>query len=118
MGSGFSEVAEEAGSSGEFTDDTNESSVLVFQPLVIGTQIDKNLWREGGGDKSERKEGFNSLIIMKRLLDKTSNETNTHHHLEFIFKLCCFPLESFLFLRHTQKKNTAHNYCYLQIRVF
>lgn len=41
-----------AGSSGELADDTNESSVLVFQPLVIGTQIDKDLWREGGGNRS------------------------------------------------------------------
>lgn len=36
------------GSSGELADDTDESSVLVFQPLVIGTQVNKNLWGRWG----------------------------------------------------------------------
>lgn len=32
-----------AGSSGELADDTDESSVLVFEPLVISAQINKDL---------------------------------------------------------------------------
>lgn len=36
------------GSSRQLADDTNESSVLVFQPLVISAQVNEDLWREEG----------------------------------------------------------------------